>query len=111
MNNLAKLKTNLIAINKNLEVCEKIGKGDAFLEKFLEDAVEVSRDEDLLESYNKAEADKRLARDEGVEQGVSQNRREVAEKMLGKNMDISDIIEITELSEQEILEIKKDLKI
>ena len=49
------------------------------MEKFLKDAVEISRDEDLLESYNKAEADKRLARDEGVEQGVkqgvSQNRR------------------------------------
>ena len=89
------------------------------MEKFLEDAVEVSRDEDLLESYNKVEADKELARDEGVEQGmkqgleqgVSQNRREVAETMLRKNMDISDIIEIAELSEQEILEIKQDLKI
>ena len=108
-------KMMLIAIEQNVEVCEKIGKGDAFLERFLEDAVEISRDEDLLESYNKAEADKRLARDEGVEQGVkqgvSQNRREVAEDMLKENEPIEKIIKYSKLTEQEILEIKKDLKI
>ena len=89
------------------------------MKKFIEDAVEVSRDEDLLESYNKVEADKELARDEGVEQGmkqgleqgVSQNRREVAEKMLRKNESIDKIIEYSGLSEQEVLEIKQDLKI
>ena len=108
-------KMMLIAVEQDVEVCEKIGKGDAFLEKFLKDAVEISRDEDLLESYNKAEADKRLARDEGVEQGVkqgvSQNRREVAEDMLKENLDIQMISRISKLTKQEILEIKKDLKI
>ena len=85
------------------------------MEKFLEDAVELSRDEDLLESYNKVEADIELAADEanerGIKQGVSQTRREVAEDMLKENLDIQMISRISKLTEKEILEIKKDLKI
>ena len=85
------------------------------MEKFLEDAVKLSRNEDLLESYNKVEADIELAADEanerGLKQGVSQTRREVAEKMLRKNEPIDKIVEYSSLSKKEIEEIKKDLKI
>ena len=85
------------------------------MEKFLEDAVKLSRNEDLLESYYKVEADIELAADEanerGLKQGVSQTRREVAETMLQNGYNISEVIKISKLSEKEILEIKKDLKI
>ena len=85
------------------------------MEKFLEDAVELSRDEDLLESYNKVEADIELAADEanerGIKQDISQNRREVAEDMLKDNEPMEKILKYSKLPGKEILEIKKDLKI
>ena len=52
----------------------------------------------------------KLGMERGIKQGISQTRREVAEKMLRKNMDINDIVEISELSKEEIEKIKKTIK-
>ena len=99
----------LIAIEQDIGICEKIGEGDAFLKKFLEDAVKVSRDEDLLESYNKVEADKQLAAESGIKQGIAQNRREVALDMLKDNEPMEKIIKYSKLALKDIEEIKKNL--
>ncbi len=46
----------------------------------------------------------------GIEQGISQTQREVAEAMLQENLDIEMISRITKLSKEEIEEIKNTLK-
>ncbi len=47
---------------------------------------------------------------EGKEQGVLQNKIEIAQKMLKKGNAIEEIKELTELSEEEINQIKKNIK-
>lgn len=43
---------------------------------------------------------------QGIEQGTKKNKIEIAKKMLNKNMPIELIMEITELSEEEIIKLK-----
>ncbi len=79
--------------------------------KFLKDMVKASRDEEILSSYDK-EAEQRAASfSDGYDDGVVEARREVAETMLKNGYDISEIIKISKLTEKEIEEIKKNLKV
>ncbi len=48
--------------------------------------------------------------EQGIEQGIEKGVEKVAKKMLELNMPIQDIIDTTELKEEEILKIKKKLK-
>lgn len=45
---------------------------------------------------------KRKGLQQGIEQGVKQNKHEIAKKLIQKKYDIKDIIEITNLTEEEI---------
>lgn len=49
------------------------------------------------------------AKNEGKEEGKMQEKIETAKKLLKLKMPIEQIIEITELSKEEIIEIQKDL--
>lgn len=49
------------------------------------------------------------AKNEGIEEGQKQNKIETAKKLLNLKMQIEQIVEITELSKEEIIEIQKDL--
>ena len=83
----------------------------------------IQKAEDEFEYLTGDEAEKRLAelrekaiRDEaaalkgatqkGIEQGIEQEKLEVAKKMLAKGIDINTIIEVTELTKEEIEKIK-----
>ena len=49
-----------------------------------------------------------IAKREGKEEGAKQNSKTIAYKLLQKNMPIHEIIETTELTAEEIEEIKKN---
>ena len=45
---------------------------------------------------------------EGIEQGRKEEKIETAKKLLAKNRSLEEIMELTELSEQEIMQLKED---
>ena len=45
----------------------------------------------------------------GIEQGIEQGKIETVKKMLEKNYSITEIIDITSLTEEEIMKIKESL--
>ena len=53
-----------------------------------------------------------IATNKGIEQGIEQGRKEekieTAKKLLAKNRSLEEIMELTELSEQEIMQLKED---
>ena len=51
---------------------------------------------------------KYIARQEGEAKGRKENQKEIAKKMLKKNMPIEDITELTGLTKEEIEKIKKE---
>ena len=87
-------------------------------EKFLNDiASSSSQDEDVTKALPFEESiDYRFelleqdALEKGIEQGIKQNRDEIIEKMLKKNMDIKVISEIANISLEEVEKIAKSLK-
>ena len=75
----------------------------------MEKLEEVSQDEKLrriAELKEKARRDEisglNGARREGIKEGERKNKLEVAKKMKAKNIDINTIIEVTELTKEEI---------
>lgn len=81
------------------------------IEKAMNELEKISKDKELrrvAELREKAIRDEknglRHAREEGIEQGIEQ----VAKKMLELNMSIQDIINVTGLTEKQILELKKN---
>ncbi len=49
-----------------------------------------------------------LGKKEGLEQGKAEEKIEIAKKLLAKNSSIEEIMELTELSEKEIMQLKED---
>ena len=49
-----------------------------------------------------------LGKKEGLEQGKVEEKIEIAKKLLAKNSSIEEIMELTELSEKEIMQLKED---
>lgn len=78
---------------------------------------EMSEDEELrrlAELREKAIRDEknglRHAREEGIEEGIKQGIEQVAKKMIKLNMTVEDIMNVTGLKEEEILQIKNELE-
>ena len=71
---------------------------------------ELTQDEDFLMYYDleeKHKHEKQSSYELGVERGMEQKEIEIAKKMLNKNKEISEIIEFTGLSKEEIESLKK----
>ena len=75
------------------------------MEDYIKEAVIASNDEILLEAYDKEWA----LRDEGLRDGIEQNKTEIVCNMLKENMDINLISKITGLSLEEINKIKESI--
>lgn len=86
---------------------EEIRKAKAEYEKMIEDNPEIQH---LLIREEFARWDEQhrraLAEKEGMEKGKKEAQKETAKKMLAKGMDIETIIELTGLTEKEILDLK-----
>ena len=70
-------------------------------------------DEIKIPTYDKEALDEEIrqdefkkAKEESYNEGIINEKREIAQKMLLKNIDIEEIVEITELTKEEIKKIK-----
>ena len=100
----------LIGIEQDIRSADQYIGEDIVMEEFMKESERRSYDDSLRESYNKEEALKEQAfregREEGHEEGRTEEKIEVAKKMLEQNFDIKVISEITDLSIEEIRNIK-----
>lgn len=87
------------------------------IKKAMNELEEMSEDEELrrlAELREKAIRDEknglRHAREEGIEEGIKQGIEQVAKKMIKLNMTVEDIMNVTGLKEEEILQIKNELE-
>lgn len=105
----------------NKEEVSKIMENNQEIKKAMNELEEMSEDEELrrlAELREKAIRDEknglRHAREEGIEegikQGIGQGIEQVTKKMIKLNMPVEDIMNITGLKEEEILQIKNELE-
>ena len=92
---------------------EKMEQALRYMEKFL-------NDEKIREQYDMANdalyyakmdgIEQGIAQGiaQGIEQGVEQRNVEIAKKLLAKNSALEEIMELTELSEKEIMKLKEE---
>jgi predicted transposase/invertase (TIGR01784 family) len=82
-------------------------------DKLVEEVNRCSHDRGFVELYSMytqeelerntiLEDEKQMARDEGLKEGIEQNKLEIAKKMLDENESIEKIINYTSLSKEEI---------
>ena len=132
VHNLEESERYLLAlVLPNIEDSLKVGEGVPIMEEYVEEAVDVSNDDDLLEAYSKEWAMKdlgiQIGREEGLEEGIEKGRQEgieqgrqegieqgkeleklkIAKSMLKEDVPMETIIKITELSKEEILSLTK----
>ena len=91
-----------VAMENNDKVKKAINKVDDFMADD-EARILIELREKWQLDYNTSIAyAKRKGLQQGIEQGVKQNKHEIAKKLIQKKYDIKDIIEITNLTEEEI---------
>ena len=79
---------------------DKISKGDKIMEELSKKVKKLNQDPEILDVI--IENEDELIRNTMYEKGIEQNKIEVAKKMLKKNMELKDIIDITGMSKDEI---------
>ena len=104
----------------SLEEMEKIAEGDEIMEQALRYMEKFLNDEKIREQYDMANdalyyakmdgIEQGIAQGiaQGIEQGVEQRNVEIAKKLLAKNSALEEIMELTELSEKEIMKLKEE---
>ena len=112
----------LILVERSIELSKKLGKGHKIMEKYINDAINASGEDILLEAYDKEWALKDLGRREGydegydsgvtdginlgIEQGKEQRNIEMVRNMINENASIDFISKVSGLSIEEINKIK-----
>ena len=117
-----KYKYMLSFFETNVDMIRRIYEGDEVVMDIINKQEEFSRDNEEWETFrseNELEEEYQLGieyakeegKKEGIEKGIElgklQGIKKVVKSMLDKNMDIKNIVEITGLSEEEILSLKK----
>ena len=94
------------------ETLSKLLKEDK-VNKFMESVIIMSQDDMILKDWERKQLDelveyttlenaKKNSLKQGISKGISQNKIEIAKKLISKGMNIKDISEVTGLSEKEI---------
>ena len=104
----------LLIFNENdNQLLKDLSKGDEIMEKYVKESKEASEQDEVIGMYDKELHDERLRlaendeyREKGIEEGIQQNQKETALKMLQKGYDITDISECTGLSLDELQKLK-----
>ena len=112
-----KYKYMLSFFETNVDMIRRVYEGDEVVMDIINKQEEFSRDNEEWETFrseNELEEEYQLgieyAKEEGIEKGIElgklQGIKKIAKSMLDKNMDIKNIVDITGLSEEEILSLK-----
>ena len=96
----------LVYVISDIDTCRKVSIGDVIMEEFIKEAKDASCDNETLTSYDKEWETKLWGREEGREEGIEETKINIVKNMLKKGMEISLISEITDLSEEDIENIK-----
>ena len=89
-----------------LRLIEGESSDDPFVMQLEAAAEEIKADEKWREAYMQSKTRDQDRFDAGVEQGESRKEIEIAEKMIRRGDSIDDIMELTDLSEVEIKQLK-----
>ena len=108
-----KYKYMLSFFETNVDMIRQVYEGDEVVMDIINKQEEFSRDNEEWETFrseNELEEEYQLgieyAKEEGKKEGIEEGIKKVVKSMLDKNMDIKNIIDITGLSEEEILSLK-----
>ena len=104
----------LLIFNENdNQLLKNLSKGDEIMEKYVKESKEASEQDEVIGMYDKELHDEKLRlaeideyREKGIEEGIQQNQKETALKMLQKGYDITDISECTGLSLEDLKKLK-----
>ena len=105
----------LLVIGGDEEMMKKCKKEEGEIKEAIEQLEEMSADEKEREIYEIRERSRLVyntemyeAKKKGIEEGELKKSKEIAKKMLEKNVDIETIEEITGLTKEEIEDIRKE---
>lgn len=108
-----KYKYMLSFFETNVDMIRQVYEGDEVVMDIINKQEEFSRDNEEWETFrseNELEEEYQLgieyAKEEGKKEGIEEGIKKVVKSMLDKNMDIKNIVDITGLSEEEILSLK-----
>ena len=94
-------------------ILNELNKGDKIMKGYIDDSRKASEQDEVIGMYDKELHDERLRlaendeyREKGIEEGIQQNQKETALKMLQDNLDLDTISKYTELSIEEIEQLK-----
>ena len=104
-------------LNANMDEIEELSKRDKVVKEYEERMLTLTKDGVVINHLSYEEEEEKLrrseiheAKDEGISEGIAEEKDNIAINMLKKKMNIKDIIEITGLSEKEIEKLKESLK-
>ena len=100
----------LVLVIPDINIALDIGKDFEIMEEYINEAIEVTNDEDFKDFFSKEWDIKEAAYDDGKEdgyldgkkEGILENKKEIVKKMLKENADINFIMKVTDLSKEEI---------
>ena len=104
------LERLLLAFNEE-ENLSDITKGDRIMEEYVKESIKASQDEEVIGLYDKELHLEKLRLselEEAREQGIEQEKIEIAKNMLKENFEISMISKITNLTEEEITALEEE---
>ena len=93
-------------IDLNEEELEAIENKDGYTKEYMKKVIELNCEDGFVFDFITKEEDERWLRNaykqDGIEEGIEQNKIDVAKKMLAKNKSIDEIAELTDLTIEEI---------
>ena len=96
---------HLVMLDSNKEELERISKGDEFVTKFKDKVEELNEKETWVSAMTREEDYELILNTEkniNYEKGIEDNKKEMVNKLYNKNMNLKDISELIDLSEEEV---------
>ena len=118
-NELSKEDRELLLLTmEDVRDIEKIVEDDDTMKKAKEKLVDLSEDTELVGMYDKEIVERKVnntkllyaekvAKEQGIKEGIEQNKKDIVINMLKENIDIKFISKVTGMSEKEILKHKE----